>query len=201
MGYKETRDSLKDFSEKILAPIIVLLNKLGFTPNVVTWVGLVLTIIGAVVAGGGHFISAAFIILFASIFDMLDGMLARKTNKKTKFGGFLDSTTDRLSEGAIYLAIMIYYAKLTPPDLMGIALCYIVMFSSFLVSYIRARAGGLRIDCSEGIFTRPERMVVLILLMFFQERGVMAALWIISVLSVITIVQRFMLVYKQAKYI
>jgi CDP-diacylglycerol--glycerol-3-phosphate 3-phosphatidyltransferase len=145
----------------------------------------------------GAFLAGGLIIIFASVFDMLDGALARKMNLKTKFGGFLDSVTDRLSEGALYLALLMFY--LETGDNMSVILCYIVVLSSFLVSYIRARAGGLKIDCSAGIFTRPERMVIIVLGLFFNLT--VPALWIIAVLSTVTVIQRFLLVNEQAKHI
>jgi CDP-diacylglycerol--glycerol-3-phosphate 3-phosphatidyltransferase len=196
MGYKEIRDNLKTTSEQTLAPVIVLLNKWHLTPNFVTWLGLLINIIGCVFVYKGAFLAGGLIIIFASVFDMLDGALARKMNLKTKFGGFLDSVTDRLSEGALYLALLMLY--LETGDNMGVILCYIVVLSSFLVSYIRARAGGLKIDCSTGIFTRPERMVVIVLGLIFNLT--VPALWIIAVLSTITVIQRFLLVNEQAKH-
>ncbi|HNZ29792.1 MAG TPA: CDP-alcohol phosphatidyltransferase family protein, partial [Candidatus Goldiibacteriota bacterium] len=78
-------------------------------------------------------------------------------------------------------------------------LCYVVVFSSFLVSYLRARAGGLKIDCSGGIFTRPERMVVILLGLLINQA--VPALWIMAVLSIVTVIQRFLLVNEQAKHI
>lgn len=200
MGYKQVRDNLKELSEKILSPVITMLAKAKITPNMVTWFGLFINIIGAYFAAIGQFVTAAIIILFASIFDMIDGSLARRTNQKSKFGGFLDSVTDRVSEAAVYLALIIYYYYIYKgPDNYGIVLSFCAMFLSFMVSYLRARAGGLKIDCSAGIFTRPERMVVLIISFFAGQ--VIAALWIISVLSLVTVIQRFTLVHKQAKYI
>jgi phosphatidylglycerophosphate synthase len=197
MGYRESRDKLKTLSEKLLAPLIDFLGKRGVTPNMVTLLGLFINIIGAWFVATGSFVAGAAIILLASLLDMVDGTLARKLNKKSKFGGFLDSTTDRLSEGAAYLSLLVYYYL--RGDSYGVILSYCVMFLSFMVSYIRARAGGLKIDCSAGIFTRPERMAVLILGLFINQ--VIPALWVIGALSLVTVIQRFTLVYKQAKYI
>ncbi|HDT15552.1 MAG TPA: CDP-alcohol phosphatidyltransferase family protein [Firmicutes bacterium] len=195
MAIKKIRDFLKLISEKTLTPVVFLLNKTGITPNFITWSGFFINAAGAFFVFSGEFLTGGFIILFGSLFDLLDGTLARKMDKKTRFGGFLDSVTDRLSEGVLYLALLVYYSGIN--NLTGIILCYAVMFSSFLVSYIRARAGGLRIDCSVGIFTRFERMAVIIAGLLFNY--VIIALWIIAVLSIITVIQRFMLVNEQAK--
>ena len=199
MGYKAARDGLKKFFENAMVPLLVLLNKLHITPNFITWVGLIINLAGAFLIYKGFFVWGALVIIFASIFDMIDGSLARYTNQKSKFGGFLDSVTDRISEGALYLALLMYYLNLETPDKTAVILCYVVVFSSFLVSYLRARAGGLKIDCSGGIFTRPERMVVILLGLLINQA--VPALWIMAVLSIVTVIQRFLLVNEQAKHI
>ena len=195
MGYKEFRDSLKGFLQKILVPIIALLNKTGVTPNFLTWLGFVLLLPSLYFLIKGKFISAALIIIFATLFDMLDGALARMTDKKTKFGGFLDSTVDRFAEGVLYLGLLIFYTGTN--NFYGIILSYSTMFLSFCISYIRARAGGLRIDCEIGLFTRPEQLVALIIGLL--SNLVVYMLAVISAVSLITIIQRMWLVYTEAK--
>jgi|DewCreStandDraft_4_1066084.scaffolds.fasta_scaffold05151_7 CDP-diacylglycerol--glycerol-3-phosphate 3-phosphatidyltransferase len=199
MDYKDIRYKLKGISEIILNPIIVLLNKTGATPNILTIIGLFINLLGAFLIIKGNLILAGIIILCAGIFDMLDGQLARKMNKKSKFGGFLDSVTDRVSEGAIYLGILIYYLNINLS--LNSIIAYCVMFLSFLISYIRARAGGLKIDCEEGFFTRPERIVTLILglLLCGVFNSLFYALLIICFFSIITIAQRIYIVYIRAK--
>lgn len=199
MAYKDLRNKLKDFSEIILNPIIVLLNKTGATPNMLTIIGLLINIWGSYLIIKRNLIFAGIIILFAGIFDMLDGFLARKMNKKTKFGGFLDSVTDRISEGAIYLGILIYY--LNSNLSFNSVIVYCVMFLSFLISYIRARASGLKIDCEEGFFTRTERIVTLILGLLLSNYfdSLFYALLIIGFFSILTTAQRIYIVYLRAK--
>ncbi|MGD0566389.1 MAG: CDP-alcohol phosphatidyltransferase family protein [Candidatus Goldiibacteriota bacterium] len=195
MGYKEVRDGLKGFLQKILVPIIALLNKTGVTPNFLTWLGFVLLLPSLYFLIKGKFIAAAFIIIFSTLFDMLDGALARMTDKKTKFGGFLDSTVDRFAEGVLYLGLLIYYTGTN--NFYGIILSYLTMFLSFCISYIRARAGGLRIDCEVGLFTRPERLVALIVGLL--SNLVVYMLAVISAVSLITVIQRMWLVYTEAQ--
>lgn len=199
MGYKDVRDGLKKWGEKILVPIIALLNTLGVSPNIVTVTGLLMNIAAAVFVAKGMFLTGGMVILIAGIFDMLDGALARKMNKKTKFGGFLDSTTDRLSEGAVYLALLIYY--LNAGNRVMAVVSYLAMFLSFLISYIRARAGGLNIDCEEGILTRPERIMILILGLMLNRffSSLIYAIAIITAGSAITVIQRFIIVYTRAR--
>ncbi len=194
-GKREIRSILKDLSQKILAPVVVLLKKTGITPDILTWTGFLLNLPAVYFIIKGNFAIAALIVLFAAIFDMLDGALARMGNMKTKFGGFLDSTVDRFIEGILYFGLLVYYIE--TGNKYGIMLSYAVLFFSFLVSYLRARAGGLKIDCEVGIFTRPERLVVLILGLLFNL--VFYVLVILVVASFITAVQRMMLVYAEAK--
>ena len=199
MTYKDLRHKLKGLSEIILNPIIVLLNKTGASPNAITIIGLLINILGTYLIIKGKLVFAGIIILFAGIFDMLDGFLARKMNKKTKFGGFLDSVTDRISEGAIYLGILIYY--LNTNSTLNSIIAYSVMFLSFLISYIRARASGLKIDCEEGFFTRTERIITIILGLLLSGifNSLFYALLIIGFFSIITIAQRIYIVYIRAK--
>lgn len=194
MGYKEVRDTLKNTSQKLLAPLLVLLNKTGVTPNIITWVGFLLLLPAVFMLAKGKFLTAALIIIFASLFDMLDGALARKTGQKTKFGGFLDSTVDRFSEGVLYLGLLIYYSGIN--DTNGIILSYLTLFFSFLVSYIRARASGLKIDCEIGLFTRPERLIALIIGLLINR--VFEIMILITAAAFITVIQRMWLVYKEA---
>jgi CDP-diacylglycerol--glycerol-3-phosphate 3-phosphatidyltransferase len=197
MGYKDIRDRLKKISEYILVPIIVLFNTLGLSPNTVTIIGLLINILGAWFIAKGMFITAGLTILFAGIFDMLDGALARKMGKKTRFGGFLDSTTDRISESALYLGLILYYLNAGKNGL--VVLSYVALCLSFLISYIRARAGALGIDCEGGIFTRTERIVTLILGLLFSRLfdSVFYGLVIITFFSAITVAQRICIVYDR----
>ncbi len=193
------RDKLKEISESILNPVIALLNALGLSPNIVTITGLLINIFAAFLIAKGMFITAGITILFAGVFDMLDGALARKMDKKTAFGGFLDSTTDRISEGAFYLGLIYYYLRAGNGNL--VVLSYTVMFLSFLISYIRARAGALQINCEEGFFTRTERIVTLVLglLLYRIFDSLLWALGIIAVFSAVTVAQRIYVVYTRAK--
>jgi CDP-diacylglycerol---glycerol-3-phosphate 3-phosphatidyltransferase len=132
---------------------------------------------------------------------MLDGALARRTNKVTRFGGVLDSTLDRISEALILLGIMAYYLYNTTLVSGGwiILLIGLTIISSFLVSYIRSRAEAAGIDCQVGIFTRVERVIILALglLLSSINYALVAALGIIALLSVVTVIQRLLYVYRQ----
>lgn len=136
MKIDEIRNNLKFAGEKILTPVIALLNFLKLSPNIVTIFGFFINFVAVYYIYKGNFIIAAIVILIAGIFDMLDGALARKINKKTKFGGFLDSTVDRLSEAIIYFGIFLFF--LNEKNIYGSILTYFAMFF-FLFSKLYTR--------------------------------------------------------------
>jgi CDP-diacylglycerol---glycerol-3-phosphate 3-phosphatidyltransferase len=170
----------------------------------VTWFGFILILVAAALAGTGHLFAAGWMVLVASFFDMIDGALARRTNQVTRFGAVLDSTLDRLSEAVVLIGIVAYYVFDYNPVtykqwvIVGIG---ITMISSFLVSYVRARAEAQNIECQVGIFTRVERVIILALGLLISgvPYVLMIALGIITVLSIVTVIQRLLCVYQQTK--
>ena len=180
-------------------PVVTVLEKTHITPNTVTCLGLLITIGAAVLVALGHPFAAGFVVLLAGLFDMLDGALARRTNRVTKFGGVLDSTLDRVSEAAVLIGIAVFYAN--RQSTWGVALAAVTMISAQLVSYIRAKAEALNIKCEIGIFTRPERVVILSigLLLSKFNNVLLIALAIIAVLSFFTAGQRLFFVWKKIK--
>jgi CDP-diacylglycerol---glycerol-3-phosphate 3-phosphatidyltransferase len=140
--------------------------------------------------------------LLSGFFDIIDGALARKTNQVTRFGGILDSTLDRISEAAVLLGIMAFYLfndQLFSPWI--ILLIGLAIMGSFLVSYVRARAEALKIECQVGIFTRAERVIILALGLLLSSLPyvLVGALAIIALLSIVTMIQRLMHVARMAK--
>jgi CDP-diacylglycerol---glycerol-3-phosphate 3-phosphatidyltransferase len=180
-------------------PIVTVLEKTHITPNNVTCLGLLITIAAAVLVALEHPFAAGFVVLFAGLFDMLDGALARHTNRITKFGGVLDSTLDRISEAAVLIGIAVLYAN--QQSTWGVAIAGIALISSQLVSYIRAKADAMNINCEIGVFTRPERVVLLStgLLLSKFDNVLLIALAIIAVFSFITAGQRLFFVWKKIK--
>ena len=187
----------------ITRPIVIFLEKIHATPNSVTILGLILIIVAAVLAGMGHLFAAGWVVLVASVCDMIDGALARHANKVTRFGGILDSTLDRVSEAAILVGLIAYFLfnNTEPYRHWLILVIAVTMIASFLVSYIRARAEALRIECQVGIFTRPERVIILALGLLLSGLPfvLVAALGIIAVMSIITAIQRLAYVYQRTK--
>lgn len=180
-------------------PIVKVLEKTHITPNGVTWVGLLITIVAAVLVALKHPFAAGFVVLFAGLFDMLDGALARYTNRVTKFGGVLDSTLDRVSEAMVLIGIAVFYAN--QQSTWGVAFAGVTMMSSQLVSYIRAKAEAMGIKCEIGLLTRPERVVILSLGLLLSSFNyiLLIALAIIAVLSLFTAGQRLFFVKKKIK--
>jgi CDP-diacylglycerol--glycerol-3-phosphate 3-phosphatidyltransferase len=138
-------------------------------------------------------------VLIAGFFDMLDGALARRTNQATRFGAILDSTLDRLSEAVLLIGILVLYAG--EQSTTGILLAGVALIGSLLVSYIRARAEALGLECQVGLFTRAERVVVLALGLLLNQidNALIIALAIIVAFSFFTAGQRLLYVWKQTK--
>ena len=180
-------------------PIVTVLEKTHITPNAVTCIGLLITIVAAVLVAFKHPFAAGFVVLFAGLFDMLDGALARRTGRVTKFGGVLDSTLDRVSEAVVLIGIAVFFAN--QPSTWGVALAAVAMMSSQLVSYIRAKAEAMNINCEIGLFTRPERVVILSLGLLLSRFNyvLLISLAIIAVLSLFTAGQRLFFVWKKIK--
>ena len=192
------QDLRKKAQQAIAGPVVPVLNKLGITPNVLTTIGVLINLAAAVVIGFGHVFWGGIIFLLAGLFDLLDGALARYLGKTTRFGALYDSTSDRLTEGALFLSfIFITGESLWPFNVIWqLVLIFLAMLGSFLTSYIRARAEGLNIDCTVGLFTRVERVIILALGLLLNQ--VFIALAIVVVLSFVTVGQRFVHVLRQA---
>ncbi len=180
-------------------PAAELLAKTFITPNIITWFGFLITLGAAALIVTGHLLAAGLVVLLAGFFDILDGALARHTKQTTRFGAFLDSTLDRLSEALLLLGILVLSLKnqLT----VEILLVCLALIGSLLVSYIRARAEALGLECKVGLFTRAERVIVLALGLLLSQidYALIIALAIIVVFSFITAGQRVLYVWQQTK--
>lgn len=187
----------KAFQTWITRPVVASLARTGITPNTVTWIGFLVILAAGGLAATGHLFAAGWVLLLSGVFDIIDGALARYTGKVTAFGGVLDSTLDRLSEGVILLGIMahfLYHPEKYAP--WASILVGIVLIASFLVSYIRSRAEGASLDCQVGIFTRSERVIILALGLMINQ--LIIILSIIAFLSIVTVIQRLVHVSRRA---
>jgi CDP-diacylglycerol--glycerol-3-phosphate 3-phosphatidyltransferase len=164
-------------------------------PNALTFVGLAINIIAAWQFARGRFLTAGIVVIIAGIFDLVDGPVARSTNRVTRFGGFFDSVVDRYSDLALYFGLLVYYASID--RFFYIVLTAIVMTGSVMVSYTRARAENTIPSCKVGFLERPERIVLIILGALFNRMA--PVLWVIAVLSNLTVVHRMIYTWEQTK--
>jgi len=183
----------KSIAVVVTKPVVTLLAKTGVTPNMVTWFGFMLILAAAVLAGKGYLLAAGCVVLVSGYFDIIDGALARGTNQVTRFGAVLDSTLDRVSEAAILLGISAFYLFNPVAYFAWIVLLIgVAILGSFLVSYVRARAEGIGLNCEVGIFTRTERVIILALGLLFSgiPMILVIVIAIIAIMSCVTVVQR-----------
>jgi CDP-diacylglycerol--glycerol-3-phosphate 3-phosphatidyltransferase len=188
-------DFRRTISNRITGPLVPFLSKIGLTPDVVTWIGLVINLAAAAVVALGHLLVGGILLLVAGLFDILDGALARYSNKTTAFGAILDSTFDRLSEAALLCGLLVY--SVLHGYTTELYLIFAVLVGSFLVSYVRARSEGAGIQCSVGLFTRAERVIILALGLLLNQ--VLIALIVLVLFSFFTFGQRMFHVYRKAK--
>jgi CDP-diacylglycerol--glycerol-3-phosphate 3-phosphatidyltransferase len=184
----------RHIAEMVVRPLAAI----GMTPNMATVLGLVLNAITAAILAMGSLRLGGVMLLFAGMFDMVDGALARVRNQKTTFGAFFDSTLDRYSEGIIILGVILYVNSLPPSTEKAwtLALAYIAGLGSLMVSYARARAEGLGLEMKGGLMARPERVLVLAVgLILGAEQWLLWTLLLLAVTSVFTSVQRIVAVW------
>jgi CDP-diacylglycerol--glycerol-3-phosphate 3-phosphatidyltransferase len=184
-------------------PVTEWLIRAGVRPNTITTVGALVVIASAVAFGVGAMRLGGGLLLLSGVIDTLDGDVARATGKTTKFGAFYDSTLDRVGDGASFIGIAAFL--LTAPGIrfpvIGAVICMVAVLASLLVSYARARAEGLGLDCKVGLVQRAERIILIGLptLIVGAGPGGLVLTGLVALLalgSVITVVQRFMYVYQ-----
>ena len=186
----------KSAARRITSPIIQVIDKSKVTPDILTWIGLLINIAAGVIIAYNHLVIGGVLVLVSGLIDILDGALARATNRTTRFGALLDSTFDRLSEAAIFVGLVVLYigkGEVLMPTLVSLA-----MVGSFLTSYVRARAEGLGLDCQIGLFTRAERVIILVLGLVFS-RFLLVAVVILVAFSFVTVGQRMVYVWTNTK--
>lgn len=174
-------------------PIVNAIARTGVSPNALTIAGFVLSAVTAWFLAEGHLFLGGLMVLFSAWFDMLDGALAKAQQRTTKFGALLDSSLDRVSEAALFLGLLLYYADHNNTG--AIVLIYATLVGSFMVSYIRARAESLGIDAEVGILARPERIVLLAGGLLFTEvwsDALVAVLWFMAAGTNMTALRRLL---------
>ncbi len=198
MENPEKKISFTDLMRKkfkgILDPIGNFLNGLGLKPNMITMLGLFGHILASVLIGFGEIRWGGLVLLISAPVDALDGTMARLRNEPTRFGGFVDSVTDRFSELLVFAGLIYYYTQLD--NNLAIMLVFFATAGSVMVSYTRARAEGLNYDAKIGLMGRLERMIILIPCLIFNIP--LIALWILAIFANFTALQRIWSVRKQA---
>lgn len=188
MNRASAREMISAYLER---PVAGALAKMGVSPNMVTFAGLVGAGISAWLISVGMLWIGGVVMLFAGVLDLFDGALARSTGQDSPFGALLDSVVDRVSEIVVLLGLLLHYAK--GDSLEGTALVYLAMGGSVMVSYLRARSEGLGIDCKVGIMTRPERVAALgfgLIVGHWLPLVMLIVLGVIAGLTLLTTAQR-----------
>jgi len=180
---------------KIIDRIVGALALSRIHPNVLTFLGLVINTWAAVLFAAGNFRWAGVVVILAGLFDMVDGRVARETNRVTRFGGFFDSVIDRYSDLALFMGLLVYYASIN--RFFYIVLTAIVMTGSVMVSYTRARAECTIPKCKVGFLERPERVVLIIIGALFDRMA--PVLWVIAIFSNLTVIHRMIYTWQEAR--
>ena len=193
---------------RIIDAIVRWLAYGGIHPNILTTIGVTINAACGVLFGFGEFFWAGIVLIVANLFDMLDGNVARLTGNVTRFGAFLDSTLDRISDIVVFLGIMLFYARYTPEhSLLNVFLGGVGLMGSVLVSYTTSRAENVGIKSSVGFLQRPERIVLFIIGglsthwgsdNFFANR-MPQVLWVLAIGSFWTFLQRMFHTWAELK--
>jgi CDP-diacylglycerol--glycerol-3-phosphate 3-phosphatidyltransferase len=178
-----------------LAAIVRALAATGISPNVLTVIGFAINLVGAYLFAYGYFRWAGAAVVLAGLFDMLDGRVARLTNRVTPFGGFFDSVLDRYSDLCLMIGLLVFYGRIN--RFWYVVLVAVAMIGSVMVSYTRARAENLIHTCKVGFLERPERMVLIIIGAAFDRMA--PVLWVIAVLSTLTVIHRVAYTWQEAR--
>ena len=184
----------------LIDPAVDLLARSGVTPNMLTVGGVAGNGVAAVLCAVGAFLPAGVVVLAFSLLDMLDGALARATNRASDFGSVFDAVMDRVSEAAVLFGLLVWFS-----DRGGRTeelLIFVAVAGSMLVSYVRARAEIIGLKIKEGVFTRAERVALLggaLILEPLWGDSITAALWVLAILTVTTAAQRLTLVWWQTR--
>ena len=179
--------------KRIVDSIVLLLSRIHVSPNLLTFIGLLINIFAAVLFAMGLFFWAGLVVIFAGIFDIVDGEVARLTKRATKFGAFFDSVIDRYSDLLLLLGILLWYEKMN--SMFYVGLTGLVLIGSVMTSYTRARAESLIPQCKVGFLERPERIVLLIIGALLNRMA--AVLRVMAILSNWTVSQRIWYTWRE----
>jgi CDP-diacylglycerol---glycerol-3-phosphate 3-phosphatidyltransferase len=187
---------------KVLDPVAASLLRLGLTPDMVTLIGTVGVSLAAIIFfPRGQFVVGVLVIVLFIFSDMIDGAMARQQKRTGPWGAFLDSTLDRVADGFVFGALLIWAVRTQSNATIVAAL--ICLVGGFVISYAKARAEGLGMTCNVGVAERTERLIIALVAAFIYGLGVAyvlpAGLWVLAALTLLTIAQRFAVVHRQAR--
>jgi CDP-diacylglycerol--glycerol-3-phosphate 3-phosphatidyltransferase len=197
LPHREPRRSFsyKETFRQLIRPLVRVLSAMRVRPDALTATGWILSVGAAILFALGYTKTAGAVVLFAGFFDALDGAVARESNRMSDFGAFLDSTLDRLSESAIFIGIVFFYAASSRPY--ETLLACVAMAFSLMTSYARARAEGLGLKCEVGFLERAGRVVIL---SFFSLMGLLTVgIGLVAVGALVTTAQRILHVRRLTK--
>src|SRR5262245_23659508 len=181
--------------EKVILLLVRGLALSKIHPNVLTFLGLLINAGAAALLAVGQLRWAGAVIIGAGLFDMVDGRVARETNRVTRFGGFFDSVLDRYSDLALLVGLLVWYGSINRP--FYVVLTALAMTACVMVSYTRARAENSIPTCKVGFMERPERVVLMIIGALFSRMA--PVVWVIAVLGNLTVVHRMIFTWQEAK--
>lgn len=182
--------------EKAVRPVGLLLRKTGMSPDHLTILGILFAIVAAVAIGSGALQVGLALVILAALPDMLDGALAKASNTASQRGAFFDSVVDRVTDSVLFGGVAWYFASEKSPHLALLPMA--IMGVSSLISYERAKAEALGLNAKGGLMERAERIIVLCAGLLF-ESILVPILWIMLVLTTVTAIQRFVMVWRQAE--
>jgi len=192
------KGAIKTRLRALLDPAVLALSRLGVPPLAVTLIGLALGLAGAVFIARGSLFIGGVILIVSGVCDTLDGSLARRTARESVFGAFIDSTIDRITEIAVFGALIVYSFDLGAGGRLEVIACLVAITGSFLTSYTRARAEGLGFECRVGWLERPERVALLVLGLLIGGTTLLVVLWFLALFTMLTALQRVLHVRRLA---
>jgi CDP-diacylglycerol--glycerol-3-phosphate 3-phosphatidyltransferase len=203
---KRIRDALERGLRAAVEPVIAVFTRAHVHPNTLSTIGFVVTCSSGFFFHQHHVRTAGALILLGGVFDLFDGTVARRTGLASPFGAFYDSTLDRLSEIVVYLGLLSLYNDYRL-ELGDVGMIYVVMLAmagSLMISYTRARAEGLGIECSVGLMQRAERVILIgVAALAFGEQGngivLKVVLYVLAILTNLTVIQRIWWVWRNTR--
>jgi CDP-diacylglycerol---glycerol-3-phosphate 3-phosphatidyltransferase len=192
----------RNIGKLIATPFAKIFIKLGFSPDLVTLFGTLGVVVSSIVFfSQGQFLFGSILVAMFVGLDAVDGTVARLLNRNSKWGAFFDSVLDRIADGVVLGSLAFYFANAGKETYFILSL--VALLASEIVSYTKARAEGLGLNCDTGLAERPERVIIIIAGTFLTGFGINSALeisiWVLTIVSIITVIQRMNFVLKQTK--